>query len=372
MRNAILILFFLHGSIHLLGFVKGLGLGNWKGADFDVSRWMGWTWLLAALFCWLFTGLAAAKLSQAWWIGLLALLLSQILIVCYWKAARFGTLPNVLLLAFCVSGLARQRFQERVAAAEAVIQGAVATRDAGLRRTDALAQLPAPVSRWLRQTGVLDKPPLLGGRLEQHAFMQMKPGQASWLEASAVQHTRTDEPAFLWAVDVPVKGLFHLLGMDRYKAGKGAMHISVHGLFPIVNAEGPKLDEGTLQRFLGEMVWFPDMALAPYIRWEAVDDSTARAHMAYGAASAAGTFHFGPAGEVKRFSALRFQGNEPDARRFPWIMEIQEHRVFDGIRIPSRMTSTWKLDSGDWTWLKLELTRMDYRYATAGSENNKN
>jgi hypothetical protein len=36
------------------------------------------------------------------------------------------------------------------------------------------------------------------------------------------------------------------------------------------------------------------------------------------------------------------------------------------------MTSTWKLDSGDWTWLKLELTRMDYRYATAGSENNKN
>ena len=41
-------------------------------------------------------------------------------------------------------------------------------------------------------------------------------------------------------------------------------------------------------------------------------------------------------------------------------MAIQEYSTCEGIRVPSKMTSTWRLDSEDWTWLKLEVT--DIRY----------
>ncbi|MDN5330561.1 MAG: hypothetical protein PWP35_2348 [Bacteroidales bacterium] len=37
------------------------------------------------------------------------------------------------------------------------------------------------------------------------------------------------------------------------------MLIKVNSLIPVVNEKGNKLDEGTLQRYLGEIVWFPSL-----------------------------------------------------------------------------------------------------------------
>jgi len=36
------------------------------------------------------------------------------------------------------------------------------------------------------------------------------------------------------------------------------------------------------------------------------------------------------------------------------------YREFEGIRIPAISTVTWKLKEGDYTWLKLELTEVNY------------
>jgi hypothetical protein len=32
----------------------------------------------------------------------------------------------------------------------------------------------------------------------------------------------------------------------------------------------------------------------------------------------------------------------------------------NGVKIPVKLTATWKLDEGDWTWLKLEITEIKY------------
>lgn len=41
-------------------------------------------------------------------------------------------------------------------------------------------------------------------------------------------------------------------------------------------------------------------------------------------------------------------------------MHITDYKIFEGIKVPSKMTSTWKLDEGDWTWLKLEVTGLTF------------
>jgi hypothetical protein len=41
-------------------------------------------------------------------------------------------------------------------------------------------------------------------------------------------------------------------------------------------------------------------------------------------------------------------------------MNISDYATFEGITAPAKMISTWKLDSGDWTWLKLEVTEIRY------------
>jgi hypothetical protein len=41
-------------------------------------------------------------------------------------------------------------------------------------------------------------------------------------------------------------------------------------------------------------------------------------------------------------------------------MDITDYSTFEGIKVPSNMTSTWQLDSGPWTWLKLHVTDIQY------------
>jgi hypothetical protein len=128
----------------------------------------------------------------------------------------------------------------------------------------------------------------------------------------------------------------------------------------VVNERGEKLDEGSLQRFLGEMAWFPSLAVSPYIQWEPMSDSAARATMNFQGTMGSGEFYFNPNGEITRFEAMRFMGNETDAERRVWRMDVIEYNTFQGIKVPAKLSSTWKLDSGDWTWLKMEVLNIEY------------
>ena len=118
----------------------------------------------------------------------------------------------------------------------------------------------------------------------------MKPEQEKWMTASAIQYTTIDNPAFIWKVDVKMNSLLNFQGLDKFENGKGEMLIKINSLINVVNEQGKKLDEGTLQRYLGEMVWFPSLALSPYITWVQINDTTAKATMSYKGTHGSGTF----------------------------------------------------------------------------------
>jgi len=188
----------------------------------------------------------------------------------------------------------------------------------------------------------------------------MKPEQKKWMFASAIQYSTINQPAFIWTVDVKMNALLNFVGRDKFIDGKGEMLIKMNALLNVVKEQGSKLDEASMQRFLGEMVWFPSLALSEYITWETIDDATAKATMNYQGTTGSGTFYFNSEGAFVKFSALRFMGNEKDAQRKEWILLVDEHSTFEGITIPSKMSATWKLDKGDWTWLKLDIIDVKY------------
>lgn len=363
-NQAIRIVFFiivlLHVLIHLLGFVKGFELKEVKELALPVSKPMGLLWLLAAIILLIFGVLNIINSEYAWPAGFLAVAISQMLIVLFWKDARFGTIINFLILfvAFGLYGdfsfqkmnrhevnqlLNQDKFIENKIIEEADIQG-----------------LPEPVKSWLRSSGMIGRPFIRLGRVTQTAVLKMKPDADKWLTAKAVQYTTTEYPAFLWTVDVQMNGLLNFRGRDKFESGKGSMLIKLNSLLKVVDESGGKIDEGALQRFLGEMVWFPSLALSPYISWEQLSASTAKATMTYEKTTGSGIFHFNSQGDVVMFSALRFKDNLPESRRYEWIMNITDYRTFEGIRVPAKLVSTWKLDHGDWTWLKLEVTDLKY------------
>jgi hypothetical protein len=52
--------------------------------------------------------------------------------------------------------------------------------------------------------------------------------------------------------------------------------------------------------------------------------------------------------------------NDANAQRHEWVLEVSDYQIFEGIKIPSKMTATWKLPEGDWTWLKLQIDDVTY------------
>ncbi len=360
MKVAFLIIVFLHGLIHLLGFVKGFDLKEVRELSLPVSKPLGVIWLIAATLFLTYGVLFFLNFKYAWLVGFVAVVLSQALIMLFWKDAKFGAIPNIIILAVSVVSLGHYNFQKLVQQETAQLLDKNRTIESRILSDNDLIGLPVPVKKWLTNSGSTGKPLISYGKITQIAEMQMEPNQKNWLTATATQYTTIDNPAFIWSVDVKMNSLLYFQGRDKYDEGKGEMLIKMNSLFNIVNERGEKLNEGTMQRYLGEMVWFPSLALSKYITWEQIDENTAKATMTYKGNSASGTFYFNSNGDIKKFSALRYKGNEPDAKRYNWEIAILSYRTFEGIKVPVKMTSTWKFDDKDWTWLKLEVT--DIRY----------
>ncbi len=359
MKVVYLIAVGLHGLIHLMGFLKGR-IRTIQSIKSPVNRKQGIAWLAASVMLLAYLIAYMAHVQFDWVLGFISVLISQLLIIYFWRETRFATVINVLILMVSLASFGQYQFHQKVKRETALILGSVAESTERMVTAEDVKDLPDPVRSWLFSSGMVGKPFITLGEAIQKAEMKMQPDQKNWMKASALQYTILEDPAFIWTVDMPVNSLIHIIGRDKFKDGKGEMLIKANGLINIVNADGEKLTESTLQRFLGEMVWYPSLALNKHIGWEQLSDSTARATMSYLGVTGTGTFYFDTRGNFTRFKALRFKDNDEGARRYEWILNVESYKVFEGIKIPAIMTATWKLEDRDWTWLRLEIE--DIRY----------
>ncbi|MBD3629952.1 DUF6544 family protein [Cyclobacterium sp.] len=361
MKIIVILVLLIHGAIHLLGFFKAFGWAEVTQLTADISKPLGLVWLLAALL--FFLSVILYLLNLEWWVfpAAVAVLVSVFLVISSWADAKYGMVPNFIILAIVVVAFCSWRMDKKISSETSQLFSTLDFSGQELVSEEELHHLPDPVSRWLKTTGIIGKPKIKNGRVKQKVLMKMKPEQKKWYPAEALQYTFMEAPAFIWTVDLSMMPLVHIKGRDMFKDGKGEMLIKLNSLVSIVNEKGDKMDEGTLQRFLGELVWFPSLALSPYIQWKILDDYSAEAIMTYKGTSGSGKFYFDEAGNFVKFSAMRYKGNH--ARKYPWVLTVDAYSTFEGIKVPSHLKATWQLEEGPWTWLDLEL--LDIQYNTA-------
>jgi hypothetical protein len=359
LRILFLSIFIVHGLLHLLGFLKAYRLAEVPTLQVSINRAMGAMWLLALLL-FVFAIALNTVYHSSWWIpALLAVLLSQILIISAWSDAKWGTLANIFLLIAILPAGAKWQFDRMVKAELASLWETAESAPTTIDSTQ-LATLPPPVLHWMERSGALDQSIPTSVWLEQNLQMKLTPDQPSWTPAQAVQLLLARPFGFIWKVDLKMNGLLPVSGRDRFQNGRGYMLIKLLSLFPVAEASGPKIDEGALQRYLSETIWMPTALLHPSVSWQPIDSLSAKATLSVDGTTGSGVFHFNEQGDMVRFTAQRFRGNEPDAQRMPWIIEVQEWSTPDGVRIPSKCTVTWELEEGDWTWLQLEVVDLKY------------
>jgi hypothetical protein len=360
MRTIYIVLIIIHGLLHLLGFAKAYHWLPLKEMTQAIPKPQGLLWLAGATVLIIYAALHATGNRYAWLAGFLAVALSQALIVYFWQDAKWGTLPNLVIIVVSLISYGQYAFQSQVENETAALLSPSSGIYEGIVTTESIEHLPPPVKRWLRRSGMVGRPIITVGKVVQKAEMKLKPDQKNMYPAEAIQYTVMDRPGFIWSVLVKMNPFLFFHGKDKFSDGQGSMLIRLNALLPVVQESGPKIDEGSLQRYLGELVWFPSLALSRHIEWKYLSESTAQATLTYKGASGRGIFHFNDEGDFTRFSAMRFMGNDPEAPRREWILDVQEYATFEGLYIPSLMTATWKLEDSDWTWLQLRIEEVQY------------
>jgi hypothetical protein len=165
---------------------------------------------------------------------------------------------------------------------------------AGTVIEEMLEDLPDPVRRYLRCTGVVGQPFPGTIRLRQKGTMRF--GQR-WLPLDAEEHYSVQPPGFVWAGTARLGPLPVARARDMYAGGQGRLQVKVASLWPVADASGAQMDQGEMMRYLSEMIWFPAAFLAGNISFEAVDDSSARVTLTDHSRTATGTLVFDAASE---------------------------------------------------------------------------
>ena len=343
--------------IHLMGFFKAFGLGSFSALSLPISRTSGIWWLIACLL--LITALIFRwTVADYWWLpGAVAVLVSQVLIVQYWQDAKFGTLANGILLIACITGFAHHQLESKIHKERSLLIAAQKSLPT-LRISD---DLPGPVQKWLEFSGVDALQTVQTVYLTQKVRMKSKPGQSGWHQGTADQYFTLDPPAFHWAVELSLNPVLSLSGRDQFSRGQGDMLIKAASILPMVSVRNiPKLNQASMQRYLAEIVWFPWAVQSPNITWTAIDENTVQATMSYQGMSGSGTFSFAGSGEFIRFTALRYKEVDDTAEPVEWIIETRETKKINGINVPVKLSVSWRLEEGIWTWLELEITGLEY------------
>jgi len=367
MRIAIAILLAIHGFIHFLGFLKAWKLvevSQLTGATLfelpdPLPRVVGLIWLGV---CLAFIGAASKVLfryGQWWLVAGVGILVSQILVIYAWPDAKAGTLINIVLFIPVVIAWADAGFQKDADEQVRALFARATSDDSRLITPDSLDPLPPPVRRWLEEAGVVGKRIPRAVHLKQRGQMRLSPDKDE-VGATAQQYFRVNDPEFIWRVRVQMMHVLPVAGRDSYIDGRGHMLIKLGSVVPVVDAADEKIDQGALLRFLGEIVWFPAAALSPYIHWEPMDVTSAKATMTHGGVSGTAVFSFDDRGRFIGLTADRYFGGGPDAKIERWRIAANEWKAMDGCLVPVRGEVRWELAEGDFTFYRWELTELEY------------
>ncbi|WP_162417978.1 DUF6544 family protein [Cyclobacterium roseum] len=364
MKITVIILLALHGFIHFLGFLKAYEWMELKELPLQISRDAGMLWLLAGIGILAVTVGYAWQVHYWWYLGLAMAIFSQVLIILYWGEAKFGTVPNVVL--FCLSLLAGAdvRFETQV---RQEVNTLFSQSTTTFEKSDSppASSYPEPVQRWLERSGAWDAPVPGKVKVKQDFQLKLNPTQKDWYQGTAHQYFNPIQPGFVWSLDLQLYPLIQVRGRDKLLGGKGEMAIKLWSLISMVNEkDNPRIDEGTLQRFLGEIVWFPAAARCAYLRWEGIDKNEARAILTFQGRSVSGVFTFDEVGRFVKFSTERYMGGEESATRKPWIIEAREYQRFEGVEVPSLCEATWILADGPWKWAQIRILSVDTHFGS--------
>ena len=138
-----------------------------------------------------------------------------------------------------------------------------------------------------------------------------------------------------------------IFGLPLFKVNEFYLDGNSRLELPVGVTEGdPKVNQAANLGLWGESIWLPSIFITdPRVRWEAIDDTSARLIVPFGAEEEAFTVVFdADTGLITRMETMRYKTDT----KIRWILEMRGWATFHGVQIPSPAAVTWEDEGTPW------------------------
>ena len=226
--------------------------------------------------------------------------------------------------------------------------------------------LPAPVQRYFR-TVLKDGMPMVSAVSVEHTgtFNMSETGE-QWKPFTSTQRVVTQRPGFDWEGHIKMIPGLTVRVHDAYIVGQGILHATLFGLVSIVNLRGtPDVAQGELMRFFAEAAWYPTALLPSQgVRWEAVNNTSAKAKLEDGEITVVMLFRFNEDGLIESGRAeARGRTVAGAVIPTPWEGRWSHYELRDGMLIPLEGEVAWMLPEGPKPYWRGRIINLSYEFA---------
>lgn len=236
------------------------------------------------------------------------------------------------------------------------------TKNPGIIGKEDMEHLPPVVRRYIEITGFAGRERVKNFRAEFKGGIRSKPSD-EFMKLHSVQYNFIDEdPSRIFYISARKMGI-PAAGLHLYLRRTAIMVIRVLGLFKVVDAKGPEMNQGETVTLFNDMCFMaPGTLIDRRITWEKVDDLTVNATFTNGEIRISATLYFNGKGELINFmSNDRYETVDGRSyRNLPWITPVSAYGEFNGYHLPSEAELIYRHPSEDFCYGRFSLQSMDY------------
>ena len=230
-----------------------------------------------------------------------------------------------------------------------------------------LEGLPAPVQRYFRAVLTDGQSIIAAADIEMTGTINLSATAEQWKPFTSTQRVVTRKPGFLWNAQVDMFPGVPAQVEDSYIAGQGRLNAMVFGLFAVADVHGGgEIARGEFMRYFAEAAWYPTALLPSQgVRWEAVDDASARATIVDGPITLTLLIRFNDAGLIASLHAeSRGAGVGKDGVMvmLPWECGWSDYRPQDGMLIPRVGEVAWERPEGRKAYFVGHVKNLRYEF----------
>lgn len=237
----------------------------------------------------------------------------------------------------------------------------LSVHSAPLPSADRIGTGPEPVSRYL-SWALMDNREPDGGCIRIRHEGRIRFGKdGRWMPSGGEAFFPLAVPAFMWRSTILYAPGIWLEAFDYYIDRTAGMNLNLFSVFPLSNGQSESLKGSSLFRYLAFTPLFPIVhATSPFIHWENIDETMAKAVISDNGQSAEAVVRFDGRGRIGSIEACG-RTDPKSSRPLPghYLNRFSSYTEMGGFHIPRQIISEIVLPEGGLVCAEYTITAVE-------------